>query len=97
MSRDRIRHYVGLAVGDAVRTIITLAVVLLIIYLAFSAFYGYRVGRIIYAAKAANPYIAIASNMVGREQTEHFAITRLQVPDFITKSPAFWLTLRLSE
>jgi hypothetical protein len=80
-----------------VRSIIALAVALLIVYLGLSALYGYRVGRVIYEAKARNPYIAIASNMVGREETEQYAITHLQVPEFITKSPAFWLTLRLSE
>jgi hypothetical protein len=80
-----------------VRTVITSAIVLLVVYLGLSAFYGYRVGRTIYQAKARNPYIAIASSMVGREETEQYAITHLQVPDFITKSPAFWLTLRLSE
>jgi hypothetical protein len=81
----------------AIRATITLAIVLLIAYLGVSAFYGYRVGRIIYEAKASNTYIAIASSMVGREETERYAITHLQVPEFITKSPAFWLALRESE
>jgi hypothetical protein len=80
-----------------VRTTIALAIGLLIVYLGLSGLYGYRVGRAIYEAKASNTYIAIASNMVGREDTERYAINRLQVPAFITESPAFWLGLRLSE
>jgi hypothetical protein len=81
----------------AVRVTFALAIVLLVAYLGVSAFYGYRVGRVIYEAKAKNAYIAIASSMIGREETEQYAITHLQVPDFITKSPAFWLALRESE
>jgi hypothetical protein len=81
----------------AVRATITLAIVLLFAYLGVSAFYGYRVGRVIYEAKARNAYIAIASTMIGREETEHYAITHLDVPDYITKSPTFWLALRWSE
>jgi hypothetical protein len=81
----------------AVRATITLAIVLLFAYLGVSAFYGYQVGHTIYEAKARNAYIAIASTMIGREETEHYAITHLQVPDFVTKSPTFWLALRWSE
>jgi hypothetical protein len=81
----------------AIRAIITLAIVLLIAYLGVSAFYRYRVGRVIYEAKARNAYVAIASTVIGREGTEHYAITHLNVPEFITKSPTFWLALRESE
>lgn len=97
MPRKPVNHSVRAAIGGAAGSIITLAVVLLVVYLGFSAFYGYRVGRTIYEAKARNPYVAIASNMVGREETEQYAITHLQVPDFIVHSPAFWVALRLSE
>lgn len=83
--------------SGAARSIITLAIILLIVYLGLSALYGYRVGRTIYEAKAHNAYVAIASTMVGREETEHYAITHLQVPEFVVKSPTFWLALRLSE
>jgi hypothetical protein len=81
----------------AIRATITLAIVMLFAYLGVSAFYGYRVGHVIYEAKARNPYIAIASTMIGREETERYAITHLDVPEFITKSPTFWLALRESE
>jgi hypothetical protein len=83
--------------GNAVRTTITLAIVLLIVYLGLSGLYGYQVGRVISRAKASNTYIAIASNMIGREETEEYAINRLGVPRFITESPAFWLALHLGE
>lgn len=83
--------------GNAVRATITLAIVLLIVYLGLSGLYGYQVGRVIYKATASNEYIAIASTMVGREETERYAINRLGVPRFITESPAFWLALRIGE
>ncbi|MGA7353828.1 MAG: hypothetical protein WA431_01115 [Candidatus Cybelea sp.] len=79
------------------RTTITLAIVLCIVYVVLSGLYGFRVGRVIYQAKASNTYIALASGMVGREETERYAVNRLRVPRFITESPAFWLALRLSE
>jgi hypothetical protein len=79
------------------RATIAVAIVLLIGYLALSGLYGYQVGRVISRAKASNTYIAIAFNMIGREETEEYAINRLGVPKFITESPAFWLGLRLSE
>jgi hypothetical protein len=80
-----------------VRTTITLAIGLLIVYLVLSGLYGFRVGRVIHEAKASNAYIALASDMVGREETERYTVNRLHVPRFITESPAFWFALRLSE
>lgn len=79
------------------RTTIVLAIGLFIAYLVLSGLYGFRVGRVIYRAKASNAYIALASGMVGREETERYAVNRLHVPRFITESPAFWLALRLGE
>jgi hypothetical protein len=60
-----------------VRTTITLAIALLIVYLVLSGLYGFRVGRVINEAKASNAYIALASDMVGREETERYTVNRL--------------------
>lgn len=65
-------------------------------YLAVTAFFGYRLGREIHAAKS-NPYVGIASRLLGTQATENFAIQQSGLPVLITASPAFRLALHLSE
>jgi hypothetical protein len=66
------------------------------IYIALTAFAGYHVGHTIARARS-NPFVGIGSQLIGREATERFAIEQLHVPAIITASPAFWVTLRLTE
>lgn len=65
-------------------------------YLALTAFFGYRLGLKIHAAKS-NPYVGIASQVLGTQATESFVVQQAGLPVLITGSPAFWLALRLAE
>jgi hypothetical protein len=65
-------------------------------YLALTAFFGYRLGREIHAAKS-NPYVGIASQILGTQATESFVVQQAGLPVLVTASPAFWLALRLTE
>jgi hypothetical protein len=65
-------------------------------YLAITAFFGYRLGLEIHAAKS-NPYVGIASRILGTQATESYVIQQAGLPVFITASPAFWLALHLTE
>lgn len=65
-------------------------------YLALTAFFGYRLGREIHAAKS-NPYVGIASQILGTQATENYVIQQSSLPVLVTASPAFCLALRLTE
>ncbi len=65
-------------------------------YLALTAFFGYRLGLKIHAAKS-NPYVGIASQVLGTQATESFVVQQAGLPVLITASPAFWLALHLTE
>ena len=65
-------------------------------YLAITAFFGYRLGTKIHAAKS-NPYVGIGSQILGPAATESYMVQASGLPVVITASPAFWLALRLGE
>jgi len=65
-------------------------------YLAITAFFGYRLGTTIHAAKS-NPYVGIGSQILGPAATENLMVEQSRLPVVITASPAFWLALRLTE
>ncbi len=73
-----------------------LIAVVALAYFVLTAIWGVALGHQIYVAKK-NPLVGIGSEMVGRDATEAFAIHRLNVPEFVTKSPTFWAALRISE
>jgi hypothetical protein len=65
-------------------------------YLAITAFFGYRLGAQLHAAKS-NPYVGIGSQILGPKATEDFMVQQSRLPVVVTASPVFWLALRLSE
>jgi len=65
-------------------------------YLAITAFFGYRLGSQLHAAKS-NPYVGIGSQILGPKATEDFMVQQSHLPVIVTASPTFWLALRLSE
>ena len=65
-------------------------------YLAITAFFGYRLGAQLHAAKS-NPYVGIGSQILGPKATEDFMVQQARLPVVVTVSPAFWLALRLTE
>ena len=69
---------------------------IVVIYLAVSAYAGYRVGSAIADAKR-NPLVAVGSHLVGRDRLERYAVSRSKLPAYITESPSFWAALRASE
>lgn len=83
--------------ADAVLTdLVRLGAFFLICYLGITAFFGFQLGRQVYEAKA-NPLIGLGSALIGREATESFAIRRANLPAWLSDSPTFWMTLRISE
>jgi hypothetical protein len=78
------------------RIVLSLIVGVGVAYFSITALCGYELGRQINKAKA-NPLVAIGAQMVGRNETEAFAIHKAKFPAFITESPSFWLLLRQSE
>jgi hypothetical protein len=66
-------------------------------YAGVTAYVGFRVARGIDDAKAKSMVTRIASRVIGRDAAERVAIRKGQVPDWITRSPAFWVTLRAYE
>jgi hypothetical protein len=65
-------------------------------YLVLTGFFGYRLGLTIHAAKS-NPYVGIASQVLGTQATESFVVQQSGLPVLITASPAFWIALHLTE
>jgi hypothetical protein len=86
---EPLEYTIGRAMGRGLLIIVGL-------YLLATALEGWSVGNAIYNAKT-NPFAGMASAIAGREATEHFAISQMQVPPIVTVSPTFWLALRLTE
>ncbi|HEY3675341.1 MAG TPA: hypothetical protein VGK84_05070 [Candidatus Tumulicola sp.] len=78
------------------RTGLILIFVVAVVYFGITAVCGFELGRQIARAKA-NPLVAIGTQMIGREETEAYAIHRASFPKWITESPSFWVMLRQSE
>ncbi|HET9393542.1 MAG TPA: hypothetical protein VFO29_08520 [Candidatus Rubrimentiphilum sp.] len=78
--------------GDFIRIV----AYMLAFYLAITAFFGYRLGAQLHAAKS-NPYVGIGTQILGPKATEDYMIQQSRLPAVVTASPAFWLALRLSE
>jgi hypothetical protein len=78
------------------RVVLALIVGVGLAYFSITALCGYELGRQINKAKG-NPLIAIGAQMIGRNETEAFAIHKANFPALITESPSFWLMLRQSE
>ena len=76
--------------------ILTVVACAVVFYLVITALFGFRLGREIHAAKS-NPYVGIASQVLGTQATETYVVQQSGLPSLITVSPAFWLALRLSE
>lgn len=90
-------YNVGVAIGDAMRSLLKIAAFMFLGYLCLAAYFGYQVGHGIYEAKASNALTALGANIVGREYTEQYAIQRAQVPALFTECPTFWIGLRAAE
>lgn len=78
------------------KRVVGIAAYTIAFYLALTAFFGYRLGLKIHEAKS-NPYVGIASQVLGSQATESFVVQESGLPVLITASPAFWIALRLSE
>ena len=68
----------------------------LVLYLAVTAFLGYRLGTQLHAAKS-NPFVGIGSQILGPQATEDVMIQQSRLPLAVTASPSFRLALRLTE
>ncbi len=90
---QRIAAKSGRAFEVAVWTVAAIAAC----YLVAGAYYGYVVGRAMHEAKASNPMIAAVAGAVGRNASEQFAIVKMKVPEYIVKTPTFWVALRMNE
>jgi hypothetical protein len=82
--------------GGMFRTGLILICVTAIVYFGITAVCGFELGRQIAHAKT-NPLVAIGTQMIGRDQTEAYAIHKANFPTWITGSPSFWVMLRQSE
>ena len=83
--------------GRAFEAVVWIVAAIAACYLIAGAYYGYVVGRTMHEAKAANPMIAMVAGAVGRNASEHFAIVKMKVPEYIIKAPTFWVALRMNE
>jgi hypothetical protein len=77
--------------------VLPVVLLLVAVYLAIAAYYGFEVGQAMRKAEASNPMIRIAATMVGRTAAEAFTVRRMGVPNWIVRAPTFWLTLRMNE
>lgn len=73
------------------------AVAIAVAYGALTAYAGFRVARGIDDAKAASATTRVGAHLIGRDAVERLAIRKGNVPAWVTRSPAFWLTLRAME
>jgi hypothetical protein len=78
------------------RTGLILILATAVVYFGLTAVCGFELGRQIARAKT-NPLVAIGTQMIGREETEAYAIHKSNFPSWITESPSFWVMLRQSE
>jgi hypothetical protein len=67
-----------------------------LLYLAGTAYLGYRVGSAIHDAEQ-RVLVRTGAHIVGRVAMERYAIHRSGIPDFLVESPTFWLLLRRTE
>jgi hypothetical protein len=79
------------------RLLLALFVLLMLSYVALTAYAGFRVARGIDQAKASSIVTRVGSGVIGRDAVERIAIRRGNVPNWITHSPAFWAALRAAE
>jgi uncharacterized membrane protein SpoIIM required for sporulation len=68
-----------------------------LLYFAFTAYLGYRVGRAIAVAEQRRPMVRRGAALLGRDAIELFAVRRSGLPYYWVESPTFWLLLRNSE
>ena len=73
------------------------AVAIAVAYGALTAYAGFRVARGIDDAKASSATTRVGARLIGRDAVERLAIRKGNVPVWVTRSPAFWLTLRAME
>ena len=66
-------------------------------YTGLTAYAGFRVARGIDDAKASSVATRVGARVLGRDTVERLAIRQGGVPGWVTRSPAFWLTLRATE
>lgn len=66
-------------------------------YTAVTGYAGFLVARGIDDAKAHSVVTRVATRLMGRDAVERVAIRKGRVPQWVTQSPAFWMTLRAAE
>ena len=79
--------------GSFLRAIVVLAV----LYLALTAYAGFRVARGIDDAKAHSVTTRVGARLMGRDAVERLAIHKGNLPGWVTGSPSFWWALRAYE
>lgn len=84
-------------VREAIGKVLGAAVLVAVAYGALTAYAGFRVARGIDDAKASSAATRIGARLMGRDAVERLAIRKGNVPVWVTRSPAFWLTLRAME
>ena len=80
-----------------VRSVLAIAVAAALVYVALTAYAGFRVARGIDQAKASSVVARVGTRLMGRDAVERLAIHRGKVPGWVTGSPAFWMALRANE
>ncbi len=66
-------------------------------YIAVTGYAGFLVARGIDDAKAHSVATRVGARLLGRDAVERVAIRKGNVPNWITQSPAFWMTLHAAE
>ena len=79
------------------RPVLTVFVLLVFCYAAFTAYVGFRVARGIDDAKASSVVTRVGARMMGRDAVDRVAIRKGNVPGWITQSPTFWAALHATE
>lgn len=79
------------------RLVLTLALVFALAYAGIGAYAGFRVARGIDDAKASSVVTRVGARLMGRDAVERLAIRKGGVPQWIARSPAFWMALRANE
>ena len=79
------------------RLVLSVVIAFAVLYAAFTAYVGFRVARGIDDAKASSVVTRVGARMMGRDALERLAIRKGNVPNWVTNSPAFWVTLRAME
>jgi len=87
----------GSRVREAINRVLGGVVALAVAYGVLTAYAGFRVARGIDDAKASSLTTRVGARLMGRDAVERLAIRKGNVPVWVTRSPAFWLTLRAME